>query len=271
MKIYPYIKISIASLAVLVVLFLLAGTYTIAGMMDQVIENTWLLHIHNVVMGAIWVCIVLILLRYWENKKLSDLGCTLTNVDKWFLIFSFLISLLFIVGFIVFQEFTDNQITLSWNLVQDHQYFFLLAASSLGWTSAAFKEELLSRGFVMYQLRHMNVHAMVAVSAVFFMLLHVPTNGFDLYKVVSWLLGGVLYAYAYVKSGSILVSTGLHAIHNFLNELILGRALDFSIVALQHPITEAEKLLYEMALKFALLLLVLLIYRGRKDNIAPHS
>ncbi|MCI3921184.1 CPBP family intramembrane metalloprotease [Paenibacillus sp. TRM 82003] len=252
----------------MLILLAFAGTYMLTGVMDSVLESSWLFHLNNVVMGSIWVFVVLKMLGAWEKKGLPDLGIKVNKTDIYFLVASFLISLTFLMGFTAFQGAHNNLVRIRYENFWDVQYLMLLGGSCLGWAAAAFKEELLSRGFVLYQLRKVNVHKAVAVSAVLFMFLHFPTGGVNPYQAISWWLGGMLYAYAYVKSGSLIVSTGLHTIHNFLNELFIGRSSDFSAVILDHPVADVEKLLYELGLKGTLLVLVFVFY-NRKFGMLP--
>ena len=263
MKLHPFLKITIASVATLLILLAFAGTYMLTGVMDAVLENSWLFHLNNIVMGSVWVFVVLKMLRAWEKKGLSDLGIKVKKLDIYLLIASFLISLAFLIGFVAYQGTQTNVVRIRYENFWDVRYLMLFGASCLGWAVAAFKEELLSRGFILYQLRDVNIHKAVAVSAVLFMLIHFPTSGVNPYQAISWWLGGMLYAYAYVKSGSLMVSTCLHAIHNFLNELFIGRSSDFSVVILDHPVADVEKLLYELALKGTLLLLIFLLYNRK--------
>ncbi|TLS51606.1 CPBP family intramembrane metalloprotease [Paenibacillus antri] len=260
----PYGKIAAASLVALGILFAFAGTYMAFGVMDEVLRDSWLLHLNNVAMGAAWVVAVAALLRRWERKSLTDLGMTLHRRDVGFLILCLFIALVVAVGFVwVLQGWSLRAVRSEAERFRELSYQALLVASVAGWFMAAFKEEVLARGFYLYQLRHLGAGAMVAVSSVFFMLLHVPAGEADVWKAASWFAGGVLYAYAYLKSGSLLVSTGMHAIHNFINELFLGQAEDFSIVTLSAPILGAEKFAYEAVVKGLLLIAVFLVYRGR--------
>jgi|GEM_PF-4144312 len=266
MNLHPYSRIAIASAATLLIILAFAGTYMLTGVMDTVLENSWLFHLNNVVMGSVWVVVVLKLLRTWERKGLPALGIQLNILDVYFLVAALLISLAFLVGFTAYQGAHNNVVRIRYESFRDVRYLMLFGASCLGWTAAAFKEELLSRGFVLYQLRYVKAHKAVAVSAVLFMLLHLPTGGVNLYHAISWFLGGLLYAYVYVKSGSLMVSTGLHAIHNLLNEWVIGRSPDFSVVLLEQPVADADKLLYEAALKGTLLIVVFLMYK-RKSSL----
>jgi len=259
----PYVKIGIASLLSLCILFAFAGTYAAVGVMDEVLSNSWLLHFNNIAMGAVWVIAAAALLRRWERKGLGDLGMTIRRRDVGFLIVCLFIALFVVIGFVWGLLGGASSIDyMSAERFRELPYQALLIASIAGWFMAAFKEEVLARGFYLYQLRHLGVHAMVAVSAVLFMLLHVPAGDTDVWKAASWFAGGVLYAYAYMKSGSLMVSTGLHTIHNLVNELFLGRAADFSILMLREPISSLDKFLYEMVLKGVLLIAVFLMYRG---------
>jgi membrane protease YdiL (CAAX protease family) len=90
---------------------------------------------------------------------------------------------------------------------------------------AAFLEELLSRSFLtggLFLLLKRNKWLTVAISAAFFGLAHAANPGATLVSIFGNALGGVMYAIAFLESGRIWLSWGLHFAWNFFQGPILG-------------------------------------------------
>lgn len=86
-----------------------------------------------------------------------------------------------------------------------------------------FSEEIVGRGFVMGALRQTkSVLATVVVSAIIFSLLHGANPGIGLLPMVNICLVGILFAYIYLKSGSIWTCIGYHISWNYFLGNIYG-------------------------------------------------
>jgi membrane protease YdiL (CAAX protease family) len=257
-----YWRILFAHVAYLAVLFLFAGFYSLAGVMDDVIGSAWLLNGNNIVMGTALIAVVMLLYLRWDRGKVNELGWQLSARDGRFLMAVMVITLGMAAGFVaVLGNWTAMQVEVRWERFGEPAYCALLIWSGAGWLIAALKEEVLSRGYVMANLRHHRAAGMIAISAVLFMALHFPTNGFEIHRAMSWLMGGVLYGYVYWKSGSLWVSAVTHGIHNFVNELLINRADDYALVWLSRQVMNGDKLVYEVLLKAVLLAIACWMYR----------
>jgi membrane protease YdiL (CAAX protease family) len=265
-----YGRIFITHAAYVAVLFLFAGVYTLAGVMDDVIGNAWLLNGNNIVMGAVLIFVVALLYLRWDKGKLSELGWRLSVRDGRFLAAAMVVTVGMAAGFLaVLGHRTAMQVEVRWELFGEPACYGLLIWSGAGWLIAALKEEVLSRGYVMANLRHLGAAGMIAISAVLFMALHFPTNGFEITRAASWLMGGVLYGYVYWKSGSLWVSAITHGIHNFVNELLINRADDYALAWLSRQVISGEKLAYEVLLKVVLLAIACWMYRDHRTANPP--
>jgi len=107
---------------------------------------------------------------------------------------------------------------------------------------AALLEEILSRSFItggLYLLLKRNKWWTVAISAAFFGLAHAANSGATLVSMLGNALGGVMYAIAFLESGRIWLSWGLHFAWNFFQGPILG----FSVSGL----TEGGSIIQQVA------------------------
>jgi membrane protease YdiL (CAAX protease family) len=265
-----YIKITMVHVLYLLILLVFAGGYAAFGLLDDLGKNAILLHLNNIVMGAVLTVLTLYLFRKLNKVPIKSIWGHLHLKDFYFLVVVFIVTFTLVCLFILVLSQNQNLIvSLQLDKFNEFNYCLILIWALSGWTMAALKEEVLSRGFVVFNLIHLNIGMMVFLSAMIFMSLHVPTNGgFDLYKMFSWFMGGVMYAYIYIKSGSILVATITHMIHNFLNDWILGNNIQFSIVELSQKVQPDDKLIYEVILKLVLIVLTLLFY-GRNGLTTP--
>lgn len=131
-------------------------------------------------------------------------------------------------------------------------------------------EEVLSRGyfFTLLQPRYGVGWAWLA-SAVLFSLSHVIFKKVD-FMLVGHFLVGIALGYMYLKSGSLVVTTIVHAFHNFAADLFLqgnndGVSLGIGWFQFSHHLGAAERLTFDVALTLAMLGLTYWVYgRGSK-------
>lgn len=268
-KLGIYKKITLIHLLFLLVMLVFAGGYAMFGLLDHIRTDITLLHFNNILMGA--TLTILVLYVFSKNNKVSvkRLGWHLTLKDLYFILVVFFVTLCTLGLFIiVLKQNKTLNVTLRLDRFKEFPYYLLLLWAVLGWMLAALKEEVLSRGFVLFNLTQMNIGKMILVSAVVFMVLHIPTNGFDVFKMFSWFMGGVVYAYIYIKSGSLSVATIIHMIHNFLNDWVIGNNSQFAIVELSQKLAPDDKLIYELILKVVILIFTIAFY-GRSGLTTP--
>lgn len=87
----------------------------------------------------------------------------------------------------------------------------------------AFSEELLVRGFIMSALRTTrNMWAVILIPALIFSLFHLLNPGITAISYINTLLGGLLFSYMFIKSGSLWLPTGFHIAWNFLQGDLFG-------------------------------------------------
>jgi membrane protease YdiL (CAAX protease family) len=131
-------------------------------------------------------------------------------------------------------------------------------------------EEVLSRGFIFRRLqsRYPTLAALL-VSAVLFSLTHILFKKVD-FLLVSHFLVGIALGYMYLKSGSLLLTTAVHAFHNFAADLFLqgnndGVSLGIGMFQFSARLSAPERLAFDVLLALATLAITYFVYgRGTK-------
>lgn len=131
-------------------------------------------------------------------------------------------------------------------------------------------EEVLSRGFIFRRLqsRYPTLAALL-VSAVLFSLTHTLFKKVD-FLLVSHFLVGIALGYMYLKSGSLVLTTAVHAFHNFAADLFLqgnndGVSLGIGVFQFAARLTAPERLLFDLILALSTLAITYFVYgRGTK-------
>ena len=102
----------------------------------------------------------------------------------------------------------------------------------LGYLVQGFSEEILCRGYFMTSLcRTMPLPVALAVSSLFFSLLHIGNTGFDLLSFVNVFLFGILMGLYVIRRGNLWGACALHALWNFAE----GVLTDFTVSGLAMP------------------------------------
>ncbi len=131
-------------------------------------------------------------------------------------------------------------------------------------------EELLFRGYILPRVyRHGGPAVAIGISAVLFTLMHIPFRGAG-FMTVSWLLGGLLYGYLYLKSGSLVVPIATHAIHNWALDLFMYSREGVSLFHFAATrLVGIEKMGFALALTVVLGGLMYILYGRGKGVLAP--
>ncbi|MCI3921080.1 CPBP family intramembrane metalloprotease [Paenibacillus sp. TRM 82003] len=261
-------RITLAILATNVIFIALCGVLIGLGLFDDLRTDYVLMQIMALLFGVLGTLLVLWLFRTLDRTSPWLLGFRMTKKDGLFgvaaVVLSFLAVLLFIVtldrlGVVTAQYAFDR--------LGSGAFYELLGLAAVGYFFAALKEEVLARGYFMANLARLGVPAAIVVSAALFMALHFVMGDLDPFKAASWFKGGLVYAYIYVKSGSLTVATIVHAAHNLVNDLVIHGS-DGALVFLSAKVSTADKLVYELALGTLLFGLTYLFY-GKNGWLTP--
>jgi len=132
------------------------------------------------------------------------------------------------------------------------------------------QEEVLNRGFIFRRLLS-RYPALVSllVSAGLFSLTHLFFKKPD-FLLISHFLVGIALGYLYLKSGSLVVTTVVHAFHNFAADLFLqgnndGVSLGIGVFQFAQRLTAPERLIFDVLLALTMLGFTYVVYaRGTR-------
>jgi membrane protease YdiL (CAAX protease family) len=97
--------------------------------------------------------------------------------------------------------------------------------------SIGFAEEALFRGYCMTALKTTrSKYAVIIIPSVFFAVLHASNSGFDFasFALLNLFLSGVMFGLMFLKSGSIWIPAGFHAIWNMFTGIVYGMSVSGS-------------------------------------------
>jgi membrane protease YdiL (CAAX protease family) len=131
-------------------------------------------------------------------------------------------------------------------------------------------EELLFRGYILPKVyRHAGSTWAIIISAVLFALMHIPFKGAG-FMLVSWMLGGLLYGYLYLKSGSLMVTLVTHTVHNWALDLFMYSRPGISVFQFAETrLVGLEKIGFEFLLTLVLFAVIYVIYGRGMRFLAP--
>lgn len=197
------LKIFLLSLATLV-LFEITATIFISGIKISPMMVTGVVRLTEIVL---FILIVLV----W-GQGLSSIGLVPSTMAKGLirgLVWSAGFGIITFVAFIVLFLVDINPFALihtrlpgkSWEIV-----LFFMVAGMIGPVA----EEILFRGIIYGFFRRWGVLAALILSSVVFVLAHLATTGIP----ITQLVGGIIFAIAYEKEGSLMVPITIHALGN---------------------------------------------------------
>ena len=101
----------------------------------------------------------------------------------------------------------------------------------------ALQEEVLYRGYITLNLISFGPVVVIIASTIIFTAIHLLTNRVSFYQILSWLIGGAIFSYVYLITGSIWVPVVLHFTTDLTNMLVFNIAGQFSLFEISPSIT----------------------------------
>ncbi|WP_456279241.1 CPBP family intramembrane glutamic endopeptidase [Bacillus sp. AK128] len=270
-KLTPAKRIFIASITTLLAMFVVAGSLLLFGYLDDMIESRIITFIVNIFVAIINISILSFLLRKLDGADIRDLGFKIDRRGLVFVTVAFALTVILIVSYVgLLINFGLISGIFNKGLLSELNFYLLVVGSYLGWIVAASHEEVLTRGYFMKNLSHRKIISVLLISSFLFTIIHIPFRGVNPFMLVTWFLGGISYAYLYLKSGSLTISTLVHAIHNLTNDLAFYNIESFSLFSLGENLTSIYKGIYELLLCVVIVLLTYMFY-GKNGFFTPAS
>ena len=127
----------------------------------------------------------------------------------------------------------------AWQTAQPLQTWFGLLVMLLVFVAVGWQEELLSRGYWLQNLSvGLNLFWGVLISSLLFAVSHLANPNISWLAVGGLLLAGIFLAYAYLRTGQLWLSIGLHVGWNFFEGPVFGfpvsGLIDYPVVISHH-------------------------------------
>jgi membrane protease YdiL (CAAX protease family) len=100
----------------------------------------------------------------------------------------------------------------------------------------------------------------IVTSTIIFTAIHLLTNRGSFYQILSWLVGGAIFSYVYLITGSIWVPVVLHFITDLTNMLVFNIAGQFSLFEISPSITARPLASFRIATAVVLIVILVTLF-----------
>ena len=258
----PWIHIFLAIFAyILIALLASVTTRKIDGNLKEMKERS---SPRVLVVGAIAnLCVLattLMLLRFLDGRPVSALGFSFSSQDLIFTIVSIAAIFALAVAFIGFLRRTGRCQVEMHSPVKDMAGTWAMIAGLTVLLIVAIQEEVLFRGYITLNLLSYGPVVIIIVSTILFVAIHLLTNRTNFYQIVSWFLGGAVFAYAYLISGSIWVPIMLHFATDTINMVVFDIVGQYSLFTISPSLGERRRAAYRATYAVVLVVAFIVFY-----------
>lgn len=264
----PFGRIAVAIVCNIVILLLIMLPVVLTGSLDYVLDHYGVESAMNILIGVVATTVTLAVYRHIDRGRIGTFSLRLRRKDILFSLGAFAItSVSALTALWLMHRNGGLNVGFDANRVLTPSYVSLALFAFIAWVFAAMQEEALSRGYMLANMHRYGIVKGVLISSVLFFVVHLPFRGFEPYHAISIVLGGIVYAYMYIKSGSLFVSAIAHGIYDYVDGLVFNVS-DASLFILRDSLSMSDKLPYKLTLAALLLLFTYLVY-GRNGLWTP--
>ncbi|WP_462411705.1 CPBP family intramembrane glutamic endopeptidase [Neobacillus sp. Marseille-QA0830] len=178
--------------------------------------------------GATWLFYKLV-----DKKQLKTMNLKLDRKQVQFTILSllltvglsFLVTVLMTNGGFLASRF-NSDFSSNINVIP----MFLISA--VAWFLVGFNEEIMYRGYMVANLKHLPVSKLFLISSLFFAVSHVFVDGLNPVMLGVTLSAAITLMYVYLKTGSLMTAVIPHLIYDFLTRQLIADT-DISIMVIE--------------------------------------
>ena len=214
-----------------------------------------------ILIGALTNLLVLIatllLLAFWVGLPLSDLGLSFRSRDLFVSIIGVAAMAALALALILWLHRTGRSRVRSQPPVKDLSGLPGLIVGVLVLFIVALQEEVLYRGYITLNLLDSGPFVIILVSTLVFAAIHLLTNQANFYQILSWLISGTVFSYAYLTSGSIWVPIVIHFATDLTNVFVFNIVGQFSFFTITPIPTDRQRAVVRII--YAILLLATLL------------
>lgn len=223
----PYVRVITLSVIQILILALLF----IGGFQGYIQSSNIYIFAGSSIFGSlIAIAVTWLFYKVVDKRPLSTMNIKLNRIQLMFSITSIVVTvgLFFLVTIML-----SNSSLVSGQINRD---FFtninvipMFLISALSWFLVGFNEELMYRGYMVANLKHLSLSKLFIFSSLFFVISHIFVNGINPIMILVTLSAAITLMYVYLKSGSLMAATIPHFIYDFLTRQLIGKS-EISII-----------------------------------------
>ena len=203
---------------------------------------------------------ILLLIKVQNLFSINSLGYALSGQDILFTIEALvgivLLSLLFIK---IWQSAGNTKVKVKKPIFNSKEAFRVFEALFV-LLIVAVQEEVLFRGYITLNLIGYNPLLIISVTTLIFSAIHLLTNKSSLYQIISWLLGGFIFAYIYLATASILIAIIIHFAADAINMLIFDIVGKYSFFDFTPRLNVKQRTAFRFGFTVLLLVMIFVFY-----------
>ena len=261
-SLFPFIRISLAILVYIAMAVLASILIKKAGE-DLKSMKSRISNITLIIGAAGNFCvlgIILLLLILLDNRSINSLGLSFNSEDlKFSTVALLIISTSAIIYIYLISRKTNFNIRFHIPFNSAKELAGLIEGAGV-LLLVALQEETLFRGYLTLNLINYGPATVIIITTVIFTIIHAITNKTSFYQYINWLLGGALFSYAYLISGSIWVPIIIHFAADFINMFMFDIVGKYSLFSFSPPIIARQRAEYKIIYIILLVISLIAIY-----------
>jgi membrane protease YdiL (CAAX protease family) len=206
------------------------------------------------------LAVTLLFLKFIDGRQIAALGFMFSVKEMAFSTVGTVMTFTLAILFIGLLGYSSRFRVRLQKPLKNHAQLTGLGGSLFVLLVVAIQEEVLFRGYITLNLLLYGPVVVIIVSTILFSAIHLLTNRFSFYQILSWLLIGAFLSYAYLISGSIWVPIILHFAIDATNMVVFNIVGKYSIFKIIPAVTEQNRAIYRIVYTAALLTVLLVFY-----------
>lgn len=190
--------------------------------------------------------IIVLMLILLDQKSIGALGLFLSMKGAIFTNIAVITIFLSAIVYVGRLKNTGNFLIIIRSPVNSRKDLIVMLEGIIVLLIIAIQEEVLFRGYITINLSSYGSVVIISVSTILFTAVHVMTNKVSVYQVVTWLLSGVVFSYAYLITKTIWIPVILHFATDLINMIVFNILGRYSLFAFSPPMQGKHRAVYKL-------------------------
>ncbi len=222
-----YIRIAIVSIWVIV-------AYIASYLISNNITDTFLFTVADELLTCVLVCGAIFLAFSLLDKR--TIQKTIFNNSKVYyhqVVFGFIVGfILILINFLFLYLFTDIKVKINYNNENLYIYLLKIIVRLIGFLAVAINEEIFIRGYLLTNFSEIFYNKKISsnvseylgllITSIIFGFLHYFNSNATIISSLNLTFIGLLFGYAFIKTGSLALPIGIHWGWNFTQAQVFG-------------------------------------------------